>query len=337
MNRRTFLRRAAVAGTVGLGLAGRRPGHALAEPPPETTRIRLVSPGGNCQTPKWFAEELLRAEGFADVQYTHKDAGFSIAARNRALDAAETDFDLSFTPNLITGIESGQALVVLAGGHIGCFELFGGNRVRAIRDLKGKAIGVVEIGGFDQLFLAIILSYVGLDPSTDVRWVANSPANAGRLLTEGKIDAYLGFPPYAQEMRAKKIGHVILNSTIDPPWRHHFCCMVAANREFARRHPVATKRVVRALMKANQMCALEPDRAAQFLVRRAPGTSYENAQQMMKEIPYGAWREYDPEATIRFYALRLHEVGMIKATPQKILARGTDWRFLNELKKELKG
>ncbi len=29
----------------------------------------------------------------------------------------------------------------------------------------------------------------------------------------------------------------------------------------------------------------------------------------MKEIPYDRWREYDPEDTVRFYALRLHEAG----------------------------
>ena len=57
----------------------------------------------------------------------------------------------------------------------------------------------------------------------------------------------------------------------------------------------------------------------------------------MKEIVYGKWREFDPEDAVRFYALRLHEAGMIKSSPQKILAQGTDWRFLNELKKELKG
>ena len=57
----------------------------------------------------------------------------------------------------------------------------------------------------------------------------------------------------------------------------------------------------------------------------------------MKEIRYSRWRDYHPEDTIRFYALRLHEVGMMKSTPQKILAQGTDWRFLDELKKELKG
>ena len=49
------------------------------------------------------------------------------------------------------------------------------------------------------------------------------------------------------------------------------------------------------------------------------------------------WREYDPEDTIRFYALRLREAGMIKSSPNKIIAEGTDWRFFNELKRELKG
>jgi NitT/TauT family transport system substrate-binding protein len=56
----------------------------------------------------------------------------------------------------------------------------------------------------------------------------------------------------------------------------------------------------------------------------------------MKDVPYGKWREYDPEDTVRFYALRLHEIGMIKSAPQTIIAHGTDWRFFNELKKELK-
>ena len=45
------------------------------------------------------------------------------------------------------------------------------------------------------------------------------------------------------------------------------------------------------------------------------------AVQAVKEIPYGRWREYDPEDTIRFYSLRLHEGAMIKSSPQKIIAR----------------
>jgi NitT/TauT family transport system substrate-binding protein len=73
------------------------------------------------------------------------------------------------------------------------------------------------------------------------------------------------------------------------------------------------------------------------MVDNAYARRYDYALQVMQEIPYGQWREYSAEDTVRFYALRLHEVGMIKSVPQKIMAEGTDWRFLNELKKELKG
>jgi NitT/TauT family transport system substrate-binding protein len=58
--------------------------------------------------------------------------------------------------------------------------------------------------------------------------------------------------------------------------------------------------------------------------------------QVLRDIPYDRWREYDPEDAVRFYALRLRDVGFIKSTPQKIIAENTDWRFVNELKPELK-
>ena len=57
----------------------------------------------------------------------------------------------------------------------------------------------------------------------------------------------------------------------------------------------------------------------------------------MKDVPFGRWRQYEAEDTVRFYALRLHEAGVIKSNPAKIIAQGTDWRFLEELKRELKG
>ena len=93
---------------------------------------------------------------------------------------------------------------------------------------------------------------------------------------------------------------------------------------------------MRAILKATDLCAQEPERAARFVVDNGYAPRYDYTVQTLKEVPYNAWRTYDPEDTLRFYALRLHEVGMIKSTPQKIIAQGTDWRFLNELKRELK-
>jgi len=332
LGRREFLY--GLAGASAARLLGAHP--VDAEPPPETSRIRLEWTGGACQAPKWVADELLRAEGFT-VQAFHKAGRPVTSLRLKALASSDTDFDLLFAPDLVLGLEAGQPIVILAGLHVGCFELFGTERVRAIHDLKGKTIAVFEKGSVEHRFLTVILSYVGLNPETDVTWVIHSPEEAVQLLAESKIDAFLGLPPWPQQLRARKIGHVVLNSTTDRPWREYFCCMVAANREFVRKHPIATKRVIRALMKANDLCAVAPERAARLIVGKGDTTSYDYALQTMREVPYTKWREYDHESTIRFYALRLHEAGMIKSSPQKIIAQGTDWRFLNELKKELKG
>ena len=103
-----------------------------------------------------------------------------------------------------------------------------------------------------------------------------------------------------------------------------------------RNYPVATKRVLRAILKANELCATEPARAARRLVDGGFTDRYDYALQTLTELPYDKWRDYDPEDTVRFYALRLREAGMTKSSPQKIIADGTDWRFLNELKRELK-
>ena len=111
--------------------------------------------------------------------------------------------------------------------------------------------------------------------------------------------------------------------------------MVAANRAFVQKHPVATKRALRAILKAIDVCAREPERTARLLVDKGVTQRYEYALQTMKELPYNKWREYDPEDTLRFYALRLHDAGRVKHSPDEIIAQSTDWRFLNELKQEL--
>jgi NitT/TauT family transport system substrate-binding protein len=129
---------------------------------------------------------------------------------------------------------------------------------------------------------------------------------------------------------------VILRTTVDPPWSQYFCCMLAGNSEYVARHPVATKRVIRAFLKAADLCASAPERSAQLLVKGGFAERYDYALQTLRDVPYALWREYDAEDTVRFYALRAYELGFVKSTPRKIIADGTNWRFFEELKRELK-
>ena len=129
----------------------------------------------------------------------------------------------------------------------------------------------------------------------------------------------------------------ILNMALDKPWSQYFCCLWVGNADFVREHPVATKRALRAILKATDLCRTEPERAVRRLVEGGfIKLHHDGALQALTEIPWASWRELDPEDSLRFYALWMHEFGQLNATPNKIIAEGTDWRFLNELKRELK-
>jgi NitT/TauT family transport system substrate-binding protein len=325
-SRRRFLSTLSAAGTAGL-VAG--PKVLAAEPPPETSIVRLSEIPGICIAPQYVAADLLKSEGFSDVQYI--DVGASVYP---SFAAGKIDISMAFVAPFITQIDANVPIVLLGGVHVGCYELFGTERVQAIRDLKGKTVAIPALNSPHHMFMASMVAHVGLDPGRDINFVTHPVSESARLLTEGKVDALIGFPPVPQELREKKIGRVIVNSGLDRPWSQYFCCVVAANREFVHKRPVATKRALRAIIKATHFCSTEPERAARIVADR--GYRYDHALQTMNEIRYALWRDYDPEDTVRFYALRLREAGMIKSSPNRIISQGTDWRFFNDLKRELK-
>jgi len=76
----------------------------------------------------------------------------------------------------------------------------------------------------------------------------------------------LGNPPLTEELRARRFGHVLFSTAEDHPWSQYFCCMLAGNRDYVRNHPVATKRVLRAILKAADLCANEPALVARRIV-----------------------------------------------------------------------
>ena len=341
MNRRAFLNGTTLA-TGAVLLGARPPRAAAAEPLPETTKLRVALSPAICFAPLYVAGEgLLKAEGFTSIEYVkawHKEPAGNkrLATGWEALISGEPDIAGTDGPSFVTQIDKGQPIVALAGLHVGCYELFGTDRIRTIIDLKGKKLGIPGLHSGRHLMMSTILTHVGLDPRKDVEWVTSPAAESMQLLAEGKVDAYMGFPPEPQELRAKKVGHVVVSTTTDRPWSQYFCCLVAARRDFVRGRPVATKRVLRAMIRSAELCATDPGRATQILVDRGLAPQRDYVLQMMKELPYSRWREYDPADALRYYALRLREAGLVKATPQKILADGTEWRFLNELKKEMK-
>ena len=302
-------------------------------PPPETTTIRLAKNPTICIAPH-VVSDLLNAEGFTNVVYVQSDAGVNQA---KALANGDLDFTLHFSGPLLLQVDRGLRIRLLAGIHVGCFELFAREGIRSVADLKGRTVGVQALETSQHVFLSAMATLVGLNPAKDIEWVTSAKVKPIDLFAEGKIDAFLGFPPEPQRLRAQNIGHVIVNSAQDRPWSQYFCCMLAGNGEFIRKNPIATKRVVRAILRATDLCVSEPALVAQRMVNRGFTPRHDYAVQTLADVPYNRWRDYDPEDTIRFYALRLREAGMLKSSPAKIVADGADWRFLNEVRREIGG
>ena len=315
LSRRYFMTATALAGAAGLL---------------QTTSVRFVKNPVICIAPQYAAEELLRAEGFTDISYIETTTAGAVP---QAIARGNADFSLGFAVNHILAIDAGAPIAILAGVHVGCYELFANKGIHSIAELKDKSVGLKAAS---PALLTLMATHVGLDPVKDIRWVTGPKVDPLDLFAEGKIDAFLGFPPEPQELRARHAGHVIVSTTVDRPWSQYFCCMLGGNREYVRKHPVATKRALRAVLKAAELCGTDPAGVARRLVDGGFTPRYDYAFQTVSELPYDKWRDYDAEDTVRFYALRLHEAGMIKTLPNKLIADNTDWHFFDELKRELK-
>jgi len=335
LSRREFISKTVAAGTaMYLGL-GNDLGLAAVEPPPEITRIRFQRPRSPCWVPQLVAEPFLREEGFTDIQHIQFE---NADDADKLMAEGKIDMTTEFTGRMIRDVVPGNELVFISGLHVGCYSLIGSDRINSVRDLKGKKVWAwTNMRSGPVIFFKALIAYVGLDPDKDVEYVLVSKAEAMELFKQGKIDAFMSFPPGPQQLREQGIGRVLVDTNIDRPWSQYFCCLMLGTRQFITKYPIATKRALRALMKANDLVAKDPAMAAQLVIdmgiRKPPEQKY--LAMAFSEIPYDKWRHYNPEDTIRFYALRLKELGMTKYSPNEIIAQNTDWRFLNELKGEL--
>ena len=199
-SRRDFLASTSLAAAAGV--LGAR-GSLADEKPLETTSVRLTTAAGICIAPQYLAGELLRADGFADVRFVPAMKG---PAGARMIGRGEADFTSTFAASIVLPIDEGERITVLAGVHRGCYELFATERIRTIADLKGKRVGIPALRSSPHLYLSVMAKHIGLDPEQDIHWITSREVDPMELFAAGEIDAFLGFPPEPQILRARGIG-----------------------------------------------------------------------------------------------------------------------------------
>ena len=342
LNRREFMKKAALTGAAAYLGIGNNLGLATVEPPPETTTVRFQKILSPCWVPQLVAEPLLREEGFTDIQYIEHE---KISQGEEDILAGKVDFTVDFTAQSLMKFDPGSPIDFISGLHVGCWSLIGSDRIKSVRDLKGKKVWAVgsaatsayAVRAIPNVFFKSLIGYVGLDPDNDVEYVVAPMGEAIELFKRGEIDAFLSFPPGPQQLRAAGIGHTIVDTNVDRPWSQYYCCMILGRRDFIRNNPIATRKVIRSILRANDLVSQDSEMAAQLLVDRKlrKADDQEFMAQALGEIPYDKWRHYSPEDTIRFWALRLKEIGVIKHSPQDYISNNTDWSHIASLKKEM--
>jgi NitT/TauT family transport system substrate-binding protein len=316
------------------------PGATL--PPPETTTVRFVNPSA-CDPPAALAKAFLLEEGFTDIQYVRSVP----ATTTEWLTKGVADFSSGYGNLIASAVDVGLPYLALAGVHPGCLELFAAPGITSIRDLRGKTIAVNTKSASDLFygFFSILLAYIGLDPATDVNFIEIGPDIPALrdAFIDGRSAAFIASAANGPQLHRnpKNPGTVILDTTMDKPWSQYYCCQLVANRDWAQRYPVATKRVTRAVCRAADLVAKDRKAAAHqyvaggFFSTTPAATDEDIVNDVIRDLSY-AWRELDPEETLRFFALRLADAKLVKLTPQELITRGSDFAYMRQLRTELK-
>jgi len=297
-------------------------------PPPETTTIRIAH--FPCDAPIMAAERYLQQEGFTTIQLV----GPTTVATGRA------DIAMYFGPmDIAAGLQEGQRMVVLAGLHPGCAEIWAQPGIGSLRDLRGRTIVVrAKTLSDPYAYLAVVLRHAGIDPARDVNFVAQPDANPLTLYLEGKNDAVYVASVGAAALRANPAnkGHIVHDMVMDDPWAKLDCCILVAAQEWYRAHPVATKRALRAIFRAADF--QPPDRAdvVQLVTDRGlfgGPSNYSNVRAAANMVSSN-WRDLDIERSIRFFGQLLNDVGLRVSVDDMI--RAVDLRIVRELRAELR-
>jgi len=328
-------RRRLLTSSAALGasmLLAPRSGRA-SDPEPEIRHLRLIEGPVDCLGPQYLAAELLAAEGFEQIDSVPSwtEGWMNTLSRDGA------DFAMDTVTDVIPAVDRGENVVVVAGIHGGCYELMGHESVRAIHDLKGKRVAIIGPYVGDHVLISSMASYVGLKPERDIHWITTPSFDEPvAKFVAREVDAFIGFPPQPQKLRAMRVGHTVVDTKKDRPWSNYYCCVLSANRHFVKAYPHATRRVVRAYLKAADLCADDPARVARFMVSRGFDEDYDRVLEVVRGSSYRRWRSIDVEDTFRFHLVRLHEAGMLRMPLKDLIDRALDLRFFRELRRELK-
>jgi NitT/TauT family transport system substrate-binding protein len=213
-------------------------------------------------------------------------------------------------------LESGFDVKIIAGLHGGCMRLIGYKpaKVTKLADLKGKAIGVQDMGAPAKHFFSVYLKKNGIDPEQDVTWKVYQRDLLGLAAEKGEVQAVAETDPLAFKIeRDTKGGFVELATNASGQYHNKVCCVVGVGGKLVRdNRPVATA-LARSLVEAYEWSAANIDASAEIFLKYTTNLPLADLKSLYETLtlhhhPIGA----DLRDEIASYAEDFKELGVLK-------------------------
>ncbi|WP_018979816.1 ABC transporter substrate-binding protein [Saccharibacter floricola] len=180
-------------------------------------------------------------------------------------------------------LQQGFAVKLVAGLHAGCIYLMTSQKsgVKSLADLKGKTVGVADIGGPDRNFFAIRLKEAGVDPEEDVQWRQFPSDLLPIALQRGDVQAIANDDPVAYLQR-RQFNLFDLDSNMAGEWANHACCVIGLREKLVKEEPHVAAAVASAILEAGAWIPCHPEEAAAVFQPFAPKVSQADLAQMLR-------------------------------------------------------
>jgi NitT/TauT family transport system substrate-binding protein len=205
-----------------------------------------------------------------------------------AIATGKADAGVGMALRWLKPLEQGFDVRITAGIHGGCLRLLTapGSGITRLEDLKGKTIGVADLGAPDKNFFSIRLAKLGIDPQSDVDWKVFPPDLLAVALSKGEVHAFSAGDPLVWLLRERG-GLVEVASNLDGEYAHRACCILGVRGSLIREDRPAAAALTEAILEAQEFVAQNPDEAAAIFAPYAPAAKPEQLAAMLRSHTHG--------------------------------------------------
>lgn len=284
--------------------------------------------GALCGAPIYIAYEkgFFAEEGFDVTLISANAESRKIGLNNGTIPIVNGDFQ--FFPS----IENGVNVKVVDGLHNGCIKFLvrKDSSINGVEDLKGKKIGVDEIGGTPHQVASVWLEKHGISAKPEDGEVKFLPFDDGYLeveaLKKGDIDVAALWDPFGSVQEKTGDYKVIFDLSKDPTFAGKYCCFLYASDKVLKENPEKIAALLRAYQKAQNWISENPEETVKIIIdgKYAEIADKDLAVDLIKQYQYPSTKDRESgkqnvESDVNYFATELYKIGYLKTKPEDFI------------------